>query len=89
MIKLALLIFIIFPLASRPESSYTWKLDLEMGKVMKANNVEQESEDLQETVLDILLSTQTQADGTWKKTCHCFPKTLPVKNNFRLLRNRP
>ena len=61
------------------ETSYTWRLDLDVGKVMpapgesmmKAAVVETEEGDpavMQEAVMDILLSTVTHPDGSWKKT---------------------
>ena len=66
------------------ETSYTWRLDLDVGKVMPGmqfsrpppENVEEDSGSsdpadrlqLQETVMDILLSTVTTPDGSWKKT---------------------
>ena len=71
------------------ETSYTWRLDVDMGKVMPASHFPQppppeksrqpaaatasaaadsSSSDPQEAVLDILMSTVTNTDGTWKKT---------------------
>ena len=70
------------------ETSYTWRLDVGVGKVMPgmqfsgrgapppnvaAPSLEEDSDperllQLQETVLDILLSTVTTPDGSWKKT---------------------
>ena len=72
------------------ETSYTWRLDLDVGKVMPGMQFPQaappppeEKEvkgvssfppaaadrlQLQETVMDILLSTVSTPDGSWKKT---------------------
>ena len=78
------------------ETSYTWRLDMDMGKVIPASHFpppplpppDSKSGDdsgndseasgsspgpatavqLQETVMDILLSTVTTPDGSWKKT---------------------
>ena len=97
-LRLPLMVFALSCLYAHTESetSYTWKLDLEIGKVMpgaylsalpspaappsssassaEMTNGSQESfsaefstED-QELMLDILMSTVTSVDGTWKKT---------------------
>lgn len=76
------------------ETSYTWRLDLDLGKVMPggdpgdfakpqppppqpkspeqankaARGEEMDPAKVQEAVMDILLSTVTHPDGSWKKT---------------------
>jgi hypothetical protein len=90
-LRLPLMVFALSCLYAHTESetSYTWKLDLDVGKVMPGhflsplaanaasnsdlNNGSQETslndfEDSQELMLDILMSTVTNVDGTWKKT---------------------
>ena len=92
-LRLPLMVFALSCLYAHTESetSYTWKLDLEIGKVMpgpylsslpspspsssspEVTNGSQESfssefEEDQELMLDILMSTVTNVDGTWKKT---------------------
>ena len=68
------------------ETSYTWRLDLDLGKVMPGTGSpddlakpqpppkagehanEMDPTKVQEAVMDILLSTVTHPDGSWKKT---------------------
>jgi tetratricopeptide (TPR) repeat protein len=73
------------------ETSYTWRLDVDMGKVMPESHFpqpppaqlgtitteqakkaamaeEMDQARVQEAVMDILLSTVTHPDGSWKKT---------------------
>ena len=63
------------------ETSYSWRLDMDVGKVMPATppvtttttandkaDPEEDPHQLQEAVLDILMTTVTNGDGTWKKT---------------------
>ena len=59
------------------ETSYSWRLDIEMGKVMpsaplpstpEGSNKNNNNGESQEAVLDILMSTVTDRDGMWKKT---------------------
>lgn len=49
------------------ETSYTWKLDAGIGKIMP-DAVFQAEDKTQELMLDILMSTVTNPDGMWKKT---------------------
>jgi len=68
------------------ETSYTWKLDAGIGKIMP--DVVLKAEDkTQELMLDILMSTVTNPDGMWKKTgsvsycTNCAQKSLMGRNN--------
>lgn len=62
--------------ADRSSSSYTWRLDLDVGKVIvNENDVdddrdEGDSEDEKrgDTIFNIVMTTVTDVDGTWKKT---------------------
>ena len=88
-LRLPLMVFALSCLYAHTESetSYTWKLDIDVGKVMPVQylssltasavsdltNGSQETnmnefEEDQELMLDILMSTVTNVDGTWKKT---------------------
>ena len=70
------------------ETSYTWKLDAGIGKIMP--DIVYKTEDrTQELMLDILMSTVTNPDGMWKKTasinycanCQNPQKSLMGRNN--------
>ena len=50
------------------ETSYTWKLDAGIGKIMPDHVVFKAEDKTQELMLDILMSTVTNPDGMWKKT---------------------
>jgi hypothetical protein len=49
------------------ETSYTWKLDAGIGKIMPDEVLKAEDKN-QELMLDILMSTVANPDGMWKKT---------------------
>eukprot|EP00095_Tigriopus_kingsejongensis_P007637 snap_masked-scaffold1040_size68023-processed-gene-0.10 protein:Tk07637 transcript:snap_masked-scaffold1040_size68023-processed-gene-0.10-mRNA-1 annotation:"tetratricopeptide repeat protein 17" len=74
-------------------SSYTWRLD--MGKVMPASSFPQPPPGAadtggvgQEAVMDILLSTVTASDGTWKKTSRpCQPAAAGQASRGGVSRN--
>jgi len=63
------------------ETSYTWKLDA--GKIMPLKTGEDQA---QELMLDILMSTITNADGMWKKTSsvsNCLQQQQKTLRNNR------
>ncbi|TRY74547.1 hypothetical protein TCAL_01341 [Tigriopus californicus] len=103
-VLLVLSLFAAHPSQVGSQTSYTWRLDADMGKVMPASSFPQpppsphgrrhggepvdEKLLLQEAVLDILMSTITSSDGTWRKTSHekaCFhcekPNVGVARNN--------
>lgn len=103
---LLLSLFAAHPSQVGSQTSYTWRLDADMGKVMPASSFPQpppspshgrrsgsepvdEKLLLQEAVLDILMSTITSSDGTWRKTSqekacfHCEKPNVGVARNNR------
>ncbi len=104
------------------ETSYTWRLDVDMGKVMpagagtgfpqptggpsvagtgttgsaavkdKAMTEDMDPAKVQEAVMDILLSTVTHPDGSWRKTgeraCHNCERPGKARNNRGVLEGR-
>lgn len=65
------------------ETSYTWKLDA--GKIMPLKTHEDQA---QELMLNILMSTITNADGMWKKTSsvsNCLQQQKSLRNNRGIL----
>ena len=68
------------------ETSYTWRLDAGIGKIMPDSVFKAEDKN-QELMLDILMSTVTNPEGMWKKTStvsycsSCTQKSLTGRNN--------
>ena len=50
------------------ETSYTWKLDAGIGKIMPDTVFNKAEDKNQELMLDILMSTVANPEGVWKKT---------------------
>ena len=73
------------------ETSYTWKLDAGIGKIMPDDVLKAEDKN-QELMLDILMSTVTNSDGLWKKTatvsyCTNCPNRSVLGRNNRGIKN--
>ncbi len=114
---LTLVLACLYGVVHHSETSYTWRLDVDMGKVMPATHIPHSLPDsstaadreqqhgaqgdplkLQEAVLDILMSTVTNPDGTWKKTsteaacqrggCRHDRKGQPDSSSFPRVVNR-
>ena len=74
------------------ETSYTWKLDSGIGKIMP-DDVLKAGDKNQELMLDILMSTVTNSEGTWKKTAtvsycsNCPNRSLIGRNNRGILKD--
>ena len=68
------------------ETSYTWKLDAGIGKIMPDDVLKAEDKN-QELMLDILMSTVTNTEGVWKKTAtvsycsNCPNRSILGRNN--------
>jgi tetratricopeptide (TPR) repeat protein len=76
------------------ETSYTWKLDAGIGKIMPDEVLKAEDKN-QELMLDILMSTVANPDGMWKKTAsvaycsNCPNKSVLGRNNRGLKEDHP
>ena len=86
MIMAVLLALSNFYSQTESETSYTWRLDAGIGKIMPDTVIKAEDKN-QELMLDILMSTVTNPEGMWKKTAsvsycsNCAQKSLAGRNN--------
>ena len=71
------------------ETSYTWKLDTGIGKIMTDDVLNAAEDKTQELMLDILMSTVTNSDGMWKKTSMVsYCSNCPNRSVLRQRNNR-
>lgn len=73
------------------ETSYTWKLDAGIGKIMPDTVFNKAEDKNQELMLDILMSTVANPEGVWKKTAsvsYCSNCGAPPKSSMLGRNNR-